>query len=84
VPAPLPAAAATGAGAFDIIAKQLDILFAAPPPQLYDKLDELIVSRGYAYCSGNQVHTARLLGLSRHILRTLLKRCGLIVVAETA
>ena len=82
-PAPLPAAAATGAGAFDIIAKQLDILFAAPPPQLYDRLDELIVSRGYAYCSGNQVHTARLFGLSRHILRTLLKRCGLIV-AETA
>ncbi|HEV7631581.1 MAG TPA: sigma-54 dependent transcriptional regulator [Steroidobacteraceae bacterium] len=83
VPASLPVAAATGTGAFDIIAKQLDILFAAPPPQLYDKLDELIVSRGYAYCSGNQVHTARLFGLSRHILRTLLKRCGLIV-AETA
>ncbi|MEP7315043.1 MAG: sigma-54 dependent transcriptional regulator [Pseudomonadota bacterium] len=63
--------------AFDIIGAQLERLFATPPPQLYEKLDALIVSRGYAYCSGNQVHTARLFGLSRHMLRTLLKRFSL-------
>ena len=68
---------------FDIIGQQLDRLFAAPPPQLYDRLDELIVSRGYAHCKANQVHTARLFGLTRHMLRTLLKRWGLIA-AESA
>lgn len=60
------------------IVKQLERLFAAPPKQLYDNLEELIVKHAFNYCDNNQVQTAKLLGLSRNILRTLLKRFSLI------
>ncbi|WP_303620998.1 helix-turn-helix domain-containing protein [Methylogaea oryzae] len=32
----------------------------------------------YDYCERNQVHTARLLGISRNILRARLQRYGLL------
>jgi sigma-54-specific transcriptional regulator len=60
------------------ILAQLDRLFAQPPKELYDQLEELIVKHAFNYCSNNQVQTAKLLGVSRNILRTLLKRFGLI------
>jgi sigma-54-specific transcriptional regulator len=67
-----------GASALERIAVQLDDLFSAPPAQLSQTLESLIVRRAFAYCRGNQVQTARLLGISRNILRTQLKRFGLI------
>jgi len=60
------------------IVAQLDRLFATPPKELYEQLEELIVKHAFNYCSNNQVQTAKLLGVSRNILRTLLKRFGLI------
>ena len=60
------------------ISKQLDRLYATAPQQLHEQLEELIVTHAFSYCSNNQVQTARLLGVSRNILRTLLKRFGLI------
>ena len=65
----------------ELIAEQLDRLFVAPPDGLYDQLEELIVKRAFAHANDNQVHAARLLGISRNILRTLLKRFGLIAAA---
>lgn len=65
----------------EAIGKQLDRLFAAPPPQLYEQLEQLIIRRAFDYCDGNQVQSARLLGISRNILRTLLKHIGLISAA---
>ncbi|MEJ0034468.1 MAG: sigma-54 dependent transcriptional regulator [Gammaproteobacteria bacterium] len=62
----------------EVIGKQLDRLFAAPPGKLYQQLEELIIQRAFGYCGENQVQTARLLGISRNILRTLLKRVGLL------
>jgi DNA-binding NtrC family response regulator len=62
----------------DSIAAQLDKLFATPPADLYQTLEELIVRRAFSYCSHNQVQTARMLSISRNVLRTLLKRLGLI------
>jgi sigma-54-specific transcriptional regulator len=53
-------------------------LFATAPAELYRSLEDLIVRRAFAYCGSNQVQTARLLGISRNIARTLLKRIGLI------
>jgi DNA-binding NtrC family response regulator len=65
-------------GSLDTIGAELERLFAAPPDALYPTLEELIVRRAYAHCGGNQVQSARLLGISRNVLRTLLKRFGLI------
>ena len=64
--------------ALEIIAAQLDRLFAAPPPDLHERLEELIITRAFSHADQNQVRTAKLLGVSRNILRTLLKRYGLI------
>jgi sigma-54-specific transcriptional regulator len=41
-------------------------------------LETLIIQRAWETGSRNQVRTARLLGISRNLLRTYLKRCGLI------
>ncbi len=72
---PAPGASPT---ALEVIAAQLDKLFAAPPPDLHERLEELIVTRAFSHADQNQVRTAKLLGVSRNILRTLLKRYGLI------
>ena len=60
------------------ITSQLDRLFTTPPAELYQTLEELIVRRAFSFCGNNQVQTAKLLGISRNVLRTLLKRLGLI------
>lgn len=60
------------------IALQLDHLFATAPADLYQTLEDLIVRSAFSHCNSNQVQTARLLGVSRNVIRTLLKRFGLI------
>lgn len=62
----------------EIIGAQLSRLFTSPPPELYQGLEETIIRHAFAHCRKNQVHTAKLLGLSRNVLRTLLKRYDLI------
>ncbi|HEY5760918.1 MAG TPA: sigma 54-interacting transcriptional regulator [Steroidobacter sp.] len=76
--APQTATSAPPSTPIDTIGAQLDKLFASTPVELYQSLEELIVRRAFAYCSHNQVQTARLLGISRNVLRTLLKRIGLL------
>jgi sigma-54-specific transcriptional regulator len=63
---------------FDVIGAQLDRLLLAPPADLYNQLEELIFKRAFNYCGSNQVQTAKLLGITRNILRTQLKNFGLI------
>lgn len=47
-------------------------------PELFQQVEQALVKTAYEFCDGNQVHTARRLGLSRNVLRTLLKRHGLL------
>jgi sigma-54-specific transcriptional regulator len=53
-------------------------LFQESPDKLFDIVNNLLVSKAYDFCHHNQVHTARLLGISRNILRARLKELGLI------
>ncbi len=53
-------------------------LFEQAPPHLYDTVEEVLMRTAYDYCERNQVHTARLLGISRNILRARLQRYGLL------
>jgi DNA-binding NtrC family response regulator len=63
----------------DIIAQQLKRLFRAETEDAYfDQLEGLIVNEAFNYSNHNQVHTAALLGISRNVMRTLLKRHGLL------
>lgn len=56
----------------------LQRLFANPGPDLFGQVEKVLVTQAFAHCHGNQVHTARLLGISRNILRAQLKRFGLL------
>jgi transcriptional regulator with PAS, ATPase and Fis domain len=63
----------------DIIAAQLRRLFKQGGDDAYfDNLESLIVHESFNYSNHNQVHTAALLGISRNVMRTLLKRHGLL------
>ncbi|WP_323745041.1 sigma-54 interaction domain-containing protein [Noviherbaspirillum malthae] len=50
----------------------------AGEPVLFDTVEEALIRTAYAWCHQNQVQTAKVLGISRNILRTHLKRFGLI------
>jgi transcriptional regulator with AAA-type ATPase domain len=64
------------------IAKQLRRLFAEQgDSDHFDKLESLIVHEAFAHVRSNQVHGAALLGISRNVMRTLLKRHGLLADA---
>ncbi len=62
----------------DMIAEQLRRSFEEPGESLFDDLERLIVEGAYRHCGSNQVQSAALLGISRNVLRTLLKRHGLL------
>lgn len=61
------------------IAKQLRKLFTEQgDSDHFDKLESLIVHEAFSHVRSNQVHGAALLGISRNVMRTLLKRHGLL------
>jgi transcriptional regulator with PAS, ATPase and Fis domain len=74
-----PTANATQDDPLAIIALQLRRLFSeyGDGPH-FEKLESLIVHQAFAYVRSNQVHGAALLGISRNVMRTLLKRHGLL------
>ena len=53
-------------------------LIESGQPALYEKVEEALVRTAFSWCHHNQVQTARALGVSRNILRTQLKRFGMI------
>jgi len=83
-PASVTAPPASADASLDPLLAPLDRLFQSPPSQLFPRVEELIVRRAYAHCHGNQVQAARLLGVSRNVLRTQLKRFGLIASEASA
>ena len=80
--------ARAGAGAGDIDApvlsldeqftRTLDRLLDEDRPGLLDWVTDQAVRRAYAQAGGSQVQAAKLLGISRNIFRTLMKRAGLL------
>ncbi len=62
--------------------QQLAALFSrmieADQPDLAENVEEILVRTAFNASNRNQVHAARVLGVSRNILRTQLKRFGLI------
>lgn len=58
-------------------------LFEQGFPNLYDFIHESLIRTAYRYCGKNQVQTARMLGISRNVLRAHLKHSGLIAATDT-
>ena len=59
------------------LAREIGKFMHNPPDNLFRQIEKLLVGIALRECGGNQVHTARLLGISRNTLRTLLRRDGL-------
>jgi len=56
----------------------LDNAMSAGHTDLFHVVEALLVRRAFSRCRDNQVQTARLLGVTRNALRTLLKRHGML------
>lgn len=52
--------------------------FEQDEPRLYEQIEETVIRRAFDFCHRNQVQTARLLGISRNIVRARLQRIGLL------
>ena len=62
----------------DALRQVLLALFERPPPDLFEHIEDTVLRMAYSHCRHNQVHTARLLGISRHAVRSRLIRIGLV------
>jgi DNA-binding NtrC family response regulator len=75
-----PAAALASAGVKatpqEQIAAALNTLLARPGENLFNELEKLIVDEAFRHSRYNQVRAASTLGISRNVLRTLLKKHG--------
>jgi len=64
------------ATALQTFRQALQSLLEAPPEGLLSELERMIVDEAFSHSNGNQVRAAALLGISRNVMRTLLKRYG--------
>jgi sigma-54-specific transcriptional regulator len=51
-------------------------LFEHPPANLYACIEEAVIRAAYRYCHRNQLQTARLLAISRNVVRARLIQYG--------
>jgi sigma-54-specific transcriptional regulator len=59
-----------------VLHEALLALFEDGRPNLHAEIDAAVTRAAYEFCHRNQVQTARLLGVSRNIVRAKLMRCG--------
>jgi len=78
-PISVPGSHGAGSGAGtpqERIVEALHALFEKPGESLFNDIEKLVVDEAYRYSRYNQVRSAALLGISRNVLRTLLKKHG--------
>lgn len=56
----------------------LNRLFEQSPPKLFEVIEETVIRTAFEYCEQNQVQTARLLDISRNVLRHKLGQYGML------
>jgi aliphatic sulfonates family ABC transporter substrate-binding protein len=67
---------AGSAPAGEVLEAGLQQLFEAAPPDLWSSIERAVMRSAYEFCERNQVHAARLLGISRNVLRARLLESG--------
>jgi sigma-54-specific transcriptional regulator len=65
-------------GAFELLRASLHELFERGGPDLFARIDTAVVMKAYQFCHRNQVQAARLLGVTRNVLRGRLASLGVI------
>lgn len=71
-----PTSPAAPAHGFDLLNLALTQLLEAEEPRLYARVERAIMQRAYSFCAGNQLKTARVLGVSRNVVRARLIENG--------
>ena len=61
-----------------LLRRAVQALLDAPPKSLFNDVERLLVEESFRVSGRNQVRAGALLGVSRNVMRTLLKRHGLI------
>ncbi len=56
----------------------LQRMFEHAPPKLFDIIEEAVIRSAFEYCEENQVQTARMLDISRNVLRHKLSLYGML------
>ncbi len=56
-------------------------LFEKEGPNLYARIEAAVMKAAYEFCDHNQLQTARLLGISRNVVRARLIQCGVLTSA---
>ena len=67
-----------GSHGVDLLEDALQQLFESGKANLYEHFEDALVKAAYHHCHHNQVQTAKLLGLSRNVLRAKLIKMGAI------
>jgi aliphatic sulfonates family ABC transporter substrate-binding protein len=76
------AAIATRGGPTSQLEQALLALYELEPEKLHDTIEETIFRTAFQYCHKNQLQTARLLGISRNVVRARLIEFGKLVSAN--
>ena len=84
VSAPVAADPQASASTDDALQCVFERLFEEPAQALQARVEEVLIRSAFAHCHYNQVHTAALLGITRNVLRTQLKRLGLLAPPRSA
>jgi sigma-54-specific transcriptional regulator len=71
-------AAAGREGATTELTRELHRLLNTDRGDVYEVVERLLIETAFEHCAGNQVRTARRLGVSRNVVRAQLKRFGLL------
>jgi sigma-54-specific transcriptional regulator len=75
-PLGLRTAASPPAQPFEALREALLAVFEDGSANLYEAIETVITRTAYKFCHRNQVQTARLLGITRNIVRAKLMQCG--------
>jgi sigma-54-specific transcriptional regulator len=61
-----------------VVREGLQQLLSSNQEDIFESVTRLLLTTAFAHCQGNQVRTAKRLGVSRNVLRAQLKRHGLL------
>lgn len=68
----------------EVLERVFERLFDEAPQALHARVESALIRAAYRHCHHNQVHTAALLGITRNVLRTHLKRLDLLPAPRAA
>ncbi|MDB4989977.1 MAG: Sigma-54 dependent transcriptional regulator, partial [Myxococcaceae bacterium] len=79
MPGSLPPAEASSTDPLLALERALFALYEREPEKLHESIEETVFRSAFQYCDKNQLRTARLLGISRNVVRARLLEVGALI-----